>query len=101
MAEDVDLLISLAELAGVFVGFASLVILIGSGADTSPGSARSQIKIVVAIGVMVFIDACMPSTLWRARASNMANLKSAFPDYYLVRPAHFRACRRRLCKGGV
>jgi len=62
MAEDVDLLISLAELAGVFVG---------------------------------------SSTLWRARASNMANLKFAFPDYYLVRPAHFRARRRRLCKGGV
>ena len=65
MAEDVDLLISLAELAGVFVGFASLVILIGSGADTSSGSARSQIKIVVAIGVMIFIAALMPVCLQR------------------------------------
>jgi hypothetical protein len=65
MANDIDLLISLAELAGVFVGFASLVILIGSGVDTSPGSARSQIKIVVVIGAMVFVAALLPVCLQR------------------------------------
>ena len=63
MAEDIELLISLSELAGVFIGFASLVILIGSGVDTSPGSARSQIKIVVVIGVMVFVAALLPVCL--------------------------------------
>ena len=63
MAEDIELLISLAQLAGEFIGFASLVVLIGSGVDTSPGSARSQIKIVVAIGVMVFVAALLPVCL--------------------------------------
>jgi hypothetical protein len=72
-----DLLSSLAEIAGVFIGFGALIILSGKGDDDAPEAA--MVRQVVAIGLLTLVGALVPVglaqvgleglVLWRASSA--------------------------------
>lgn len=63
MAEDVDLFLALAEIAGVFVGFGALISVVRPGG--APSSDRIQVRGVVMTGLIVIAAALIPVGLAR------------------------------------
>jgi hypothetical protein len=61
MNHDVDLFLSIAEIAGVFVGFGALI---SFTSDRSP-EARSALRGIVTIGLLVLAAALLPVALAR------------------------------------
>jgi len=61
--QDADLLLSLAEIAGVFVGFGALIGIRGGG--TSEAYEVTFIRFVVSIGLLVIVAALAPVTISR------------------------------------
>lgn len=61
MNHDLDLFLSIAEIAGVFVGFGALI----SFSRDRAVEARAPLRIVVAIGLLVLVAALLPVTLAR------------------------------------
>jgi hypothetical protein len=61
--QDTDLFLSLAEIAGVFVGFGALI-AVRSGGASEPQEV-SPVRVTVAMGVMAIIGALAPVTLGR------------------------------------
>ncbi len=61
--QDADLFLSLAGIAGVFVGFGALI-AVRSGGPSEPQEV-APVRIVVAMGVMTVIGALAPVTLGR------------------------------------
>ncbi|MCB0065815.1 MAG: hypothetical protein KDD77_01620, partial [Caldilineaceae bacterium] len=63
MADDIALLVAIAEIAGVFVGFGALIsVTRGSQIEAS---LLSQIRAVVTIGLVVIVAALIPAGLSR------------------------------------
>ena len=59
--EDADLFLSIAEIAGVFVGFGALISLSRDQTDET----RAQLRTVVTIGLVVLVAALLPVALAR------------------------------------
>ncbi|MAU12485.1 MAG: hypothetical protein CL607_21870 [Anaerolineaceae bacterium] len=58
MAQDIDLLIAMAEIAGIFVGFGALISVIRRNEIDS--TQLGQIRAVVTIGLVVMVAALVP-----------------------------------------
>jgi len=59
--DDVDLFLSIAEIAGVFVGFGALM----SFSRDRPGEARAPLRAVVTAGLVVIVASLLPVGLAR------------------------------------
>jgi hypothetical protein len=62
MSPVVDLLVSLAAIAGIFVGFGALVVL--SEDSNAPVAELHMVRSVVAIGLLTLVGALIPLALW-------------------------------------
>ena len=80
MAEDLDTLLSIAEIAGVFVGFAALLTVVSRSAEVNVRAGDSFLLATVVLSSVVVIGAALvpvvlsrygvvESTVWRASAS--------------------------------
>ncbi|MCL4249195.1 MAG: hypothetical protein KJ065_13695 [Anaerolineae bacterium] len=63
MAQDIELLVAIAEIAGVFVGFGALISM--TRGSQIEASLLTQIRAVVTIGLVVIVAALVPAGLSR------------------------------------
>lgn len=94
MTQDLDLLITIAQIAGVFVGFGALISI--SGKDGLDAEQLGQIRAVVTIGLIVIVAALIPvglghygitgHTLWLICSIVFLALSWVVTVYSLQRP---------------
>jgi len=85
MSEDVDTLLSIAEIAGVFVGFAALLTFIGRRADPEDRSRDAFLLAnVVLISVMVIVATLVPVVLNRYGLSNLAVWRVSSAVFFIL-----------------
>ncbi len=70
MTDDLGLFVAIAEIAGVFVGFAALISV--TGRDEVAPSQLAQVRAVVTIGLVVIVAALVPVGLERYGLTNDA-----------------------------
>ncbi len=85
MSEDVDTLLAIAEIAGVFVGFAALLTVVSRRAESTDRSGEAfLLATVVLVSVVVIVAALVPVVLNRYELSQSVVWRISSGVYFVV-----------------
>ena len=96
MSEDVNTLLAIAEIAGVFVGFAALLTVVGRRAESNDRSGEGLLlATVVLVSVVVIVAAMVPVVLNRYGLAQLSVWRVSSGVYFVVNWAQILYVGRR------